>query len=390
MLSDNGVTRQRLESFDRPIKTAPQFFPDKKVQWMPWGVVGAGVCREIRSCLRSDQPLTTPLRSRQTNDHDLFRRRSQDALIREFRNYLGILKAVHSGADLQASAGAVGNCLPQSARGYLGYVTSHIGDSQILPFIEAAVEARTEIASSLTGNKDLLYLDLALESNVRQAAERGAGTAGFGAAALMGPLLQNLCLSLGDNEEACFCLKAWQGLPGTVRAGGRPSREEALQAVAVVNRVRRLLATISDSIVERMSPFANTLGQAAGCDPWAVEIFAEEVVRVSLQGSGSASASRALFPRPVLNPVPTCILTVGPSQPPTLRRVAPPSPSACSSAAWSQLSGAQPSWARGRSSRPARSPGAWWSSPTCPGCRTTSTRTRPFWSSTPSPVRRCS
>lgn len=45
---------------------------------------------------------------------------------------------------------------------------------------------------------------------MRQAAERGAGATGFGAAALMAPLLQNLCLSLGDNEEACFCLKAWQ------------------------------------------------------------------------------------------------------------------------------------------------------------------------------------
>lgn len=31
--------------------------------------------------------------------------------------------------------------------------------------------------------------------------------AGFGAAAFMAPLLQNLCLSMGDNEEACFCLK---------------------------------------------------------------------------------------------------------------------------------------------------------------------------------------
>jgi alpha-glucan,water dikinase len=77
----------------------------------------------------------------------------QDALIREFTNYLGILKAVHSGADLQASAAAVGSSLPQSARGYLGYVTSHIGDNQILPFIEAAVEARAEIAPALTGNR---------------------------------------------------------------------------------------------------------------------------------------------------------------------------------------------------------------------------------------------
>jgi hypothetical protein len=57
-----GVTRQRLEGFDRPITLEPEFYADKK-----------------------------------------------DALIAEFRNYLGILKAVHSGADLQASATAAGN-----------------------------------------------------------------------------------------------------------------------------------------------------------------------------------------------------------------------------------------------------------------------------------------
>ncbi len=45
---------------------------------------------------------------------------------------------------------------------------------------------------------------------VRAAAERGGASAGFGAAAFMKPLLQNLCLSLGDNEELCYCLKAWQ------------------------------------------------------------------------------------------------------------------------------------------------------------------------------------
>lgn len=53
-------------------------------------------------------------------------------------------------------------------------------------------------------------MDLALETSVRSAAERGAGAVGLGAAALMAPLLQNLALSQGDNEEACFCLKAWQ------------------------------------------------------------------------------------------------------------------------------------------------------------------------------------
>ena len=57
-----GVTRERLEGFDRAITLQPEFSGNKK-----------------------------------------------DALIHDFRNYLGILKAVHSGADLQASASAAGN-----------------------------------------------------------------------------------------------------------------------------------------------------------------------------------------------------------------------------------------------------------------------------------------
>jgi hypothetical protein len=76
-------------------------------------------------------------------------------------------------------------------------------------------------------------------------------------------------------------LRTHQGLPASVRTGGRPNREEALQAVAVINRVRRLLGSISDATVARVAPFATALGRSAGCDPWAVDIFAEEVVRVS-------------------------------------------------------------------------------------------------------------
>lgn len=55
---------------------------------------------------------------------------------------------------------------------------SRLGDSQILPFMEAAVEARTELHPAMAGNREVLYLDLALEDQVRQAAERGVGVAG--------------------------------------------------------------------------------------------------------------------------------------------------------------------------------------------------------------------
>ncbi|KAK9867578.1 hypothetical protein WJX84_002715 [Apatococcus fuscideae] len=227
-----GVTRQRLETFDRPIKEEPNFMGDKK-----------------------------------------------DALMGEFRNYLGILKAVHSGADLNASAQAAGGALPGSVKGYLGYVVNHQQDNQILPLIENAVEARTELQSALTGNRDLLYLDLALENVVRSAAERGCATSGRGSAALVAPLLQNLVLSVGDNEELCYCLKAWQELPSGILSGASASKEEALKATAVVDRIRRGIADISDRISARVEPISRAFGNAFEVEDWAVELFAEEVVR---------------------------------------------------------------------------------------------------------------
>ena len=77
----------------------------------------------------------------------------KDALIGEFRNYLKILRAVHSGADLQSSAEAAGANLPGNAKGFLGYVLSHQFDNQILPLIENAVEARTELQQASKGNR---------------------------------------------------------------------------------------------------------------------------------------------------------------------------------------------------------------------------------------------
>ena len=106
------MTRERLESFDRAIKVEPEDYPDKR-----------------------------------------------EALIKDFRNYLGILKAVHSGADLNASAQAAGDQMPGGVKGYLGYVLAHQGDHIILPLIENAVEARTELHSAISGNRCACCVD---------------------------------------------------------------------------------------------------------------------------------------------------------------------------------------------------------------------------------------
>ncbi|EFN51271.1 hypothetical protein CHLNCDRAFT_37464 [Chlorella variabilis] len=232
VLSNAGLTRSMLESYDRPIRTDPHFFPDKKA-----------------------------------------------SLIGEFENYLKILKAVHSGADLQASASAASGYVPGGAKGYLGYVLANSNGHEILPIVEASVEARAELAPVLRNSRDVLYLDLALETVVRSAAERGVGHAGPRAAALIAPLLQNLALSLGDNEEVCYCLKAWQDLPHSVRFGEGFGKDDALRAMAVIERVRRALASVSDYVSQTVGPVSQQFGQAFGCEPWAVTLFPEEVVR---------------------------------------------------------------------------------------------------------------
>ena len=54
-------------------------------------------------------------------------------------------------------------------------------------------------------------------------------------------------LTAGDNEELCYCLKAWQALPQSVQFGSGADRVDALKATAVVDRVRRALGSLSTS-----------------------------------------------------------------------------------------------------------------------------------------------
>ncbi len=72
-----------------------------------------------------------------------------------------------------------------------------------------------------------------------------------------------------------------------------------MQATAVVDRIRRGIADISDRISTRVEPISRAFGNAFEVENWAVELFAEEVVRggpafaVSLALSAVEPALRA-------------------------------------------------------------------------------------------------
>ncbi|XP_008446179.2 alpha-glucan water dikinase, chloroplastic [Cucumis melo] len=271
-LNENGITKERLLSYDRAIHSEPNFRGDQK-----------------------------------------------NGLLRDLGNYMRTLKAVHSGADLES---AVQNCLgyrsegqgfmvgvqinpisglPSELPGLLQFVLENIEIKNVEPLLEGLLEARQELRPLLLKPRDrlrdLLFLDIALDSAVRTAVERGyeeLNTAGPEKIMYFITLvLENLALSSDDNEDLIYCLKGWDLALNLTRS---KNDHWALYAKSVLDRTRLALANKGEAYHRILQPSAEYLGSLLGVDQWAVDIFTEEIIR-----SGSASSLSSLLNR--LDPV---------------------------------------------------------------------------------------
>ncbi|KDO82317.1 hypothetical protein CISIN_1g0019001mg, partial [Citrus sinensis] len=271
-LNDNGITKERLLSYDRAIHSEPNFRRDQK-----------------------------------------------DGLLRDLGNYMRTLKAVHSGADLES---AITNCLGYRSEGQgfmvgvqinpipnlpsgfpelLQFVSEHVEDRNVEALLEGLLEARQEIRPLLFKHndrlKDLLFLDIALESSVRTAIEKGYEELNeAGPEKIMyfvSLILENLALSLDDNEDLIYCLKGWSNALSMSKS---KSDNWALFAKSVLDRTRLALASKADWYQKVLQPSAEYLGTLLSVDKWAVDIFTEEMIR-----AGSAAALSLLLNR--LDPV---------------------------------------------------------------------------------------
>jgi alpha-glucan,water dikinase len=235
-LEAGGVTRDRLRSFERPIRSDPDFYPGRK-----------------------------------------------DALIGEFEHFLTTLKAVHSGTDLDSAAAAARGRLDGGRARDLDAVFSlrhrRAGARELAAAITAAREGlRGALAAARddAAVRDLLFLDLALEEALRGAVERqDLSRAGRDELAdLAGRVMKNLYLS-ADAPELALCAAHWEALLARPRDG----RDWALHARSVADRAGRWVQDFTDAIYRRLQPRAEFLGEAFGVDRWAVPLFSEEVVR---------------------------------------------------------------------------------------------------------------
>ncbi|KAK7361648.1 hypothetical protein VNO77_03719 [Canavalia gladiata] len=271
-LNDNGITKERLLSYDRAIHSEPNFRRDQK-----------------------------------------------EGLLRDLGNYMRTLKAVHSGADLES---AISNCMGYKSEGQgfmvgvqinpvpglptgfpelLQFLMEHVEAKDVEPLLEGLLESRQELRPSLNKSqsrlKDLIFLDVALDSTVRTAVERGyEGLNNAGPEKIMyfiSLVLENLALSSDDNEDLVYCLKGWDLALSMCK---NKDTHWALYAKSVLDRTRLALTNKAHLYQQILQPSAEYLGSLLGVDRWAVEIFTEEIIR-----AGSAASLSTLLNR--LDPV---------------------------------------------------------------------------------------
>ena len=235
-LEQNGVTRERLHSFERPIRQDPIFHGDKK-----------------------------------------------EGLIGDFNYFLSILRSVHSGTDIATAParGIIDDTLNQALD--LLLTQQH----QRAP-VQAQVNNITRIRQALTDRiwrekqevavRELLYLDLALESALRACIEQQALSHADQNLlnALVNTTLHNLCLSV-EMEE--FQLLAQQ-LDNLI-AEQTADIDWALRMKSLTDRLGRTIGEWSNELYTILQPKAEALGAAFEVERWTIPLFSEEIIRGS-------------------------------------------------------------------------------------------------------------
>lgn len=236
-LNDGGVTKERLENFERPIVTAPDFVPHIK-----------------------------------------------DGLLYDFENYLNLLKSIHSGTDLATCVNTTRHLLDEDTGNLLNNILYFHGEDKPSSVNLAAMvtDARRRLRSRLDNDRDihsirsLLYLDLALEQFFRVVVERNLHLHfdGDQLVELIGIGIENYQLSYND-DRLIDCFDHWLKL----KEAPRFDHDWSLHARSVLDRLERLTGAFIDNYYQLFQPHAEILGNAFNADSWAITLFAEEIVR---------------------------------------------------------------------------------------------------------------
>ena len=235
-LDEDGVTRERLAGYERPITTPPDFPAHLK-----------------------------------------------DALIHDFEHFLGLLRSIHSGTDLDSAIDRAHPLFDDEHRHLLHEIREdRWRDGSPLDGLKRIARARRRLADLFAHDRDpdrardALHLDLALEETLRLAVESRIQQ-DWGEDdlfALTGAVLENVLLSR-DLPEMALISREWATFPPP----SSMDEEESRRLAAATDRLQRTLSEDIDQWYQRLQPPANNLGKAFEAQSWTVDLFAEAVVR---------------------------------------------------------------------------------------------------------------
>jgi len=237
VLQKYGITKERLANFERPIKVEPYYAPH---------------------------------------------------LVPDLTKYIETLQAIHSGDNLLINIKNAYKYVGTDAQKILDDLSSSFNDFDKIKQIERVLLVRKLIiknvgSRNLQDDREVLYLDMSLQSYVRQLTESiiHLDLPVVYLIKLISFLLGNLVLNCNFNELD-LCVEDWEFFTKIYKKTLETNREQIMIIKASVDRIKRLLGQAIDIYTDLFDGKAKYLGSALNLDGKTIDLFTEEIIRNSI------------------------------------------------------------------------------------------------------------
>lgn len=247
VIYSNGLTKERMASYEQPITAEPNF---------PGYV--------------------------------------KDTILYELGRYGDLLKQVHLGTDLNSIVGRCQGFMDGGTREQVnGFMHARSSGASLTDILRSVVHARRTVSDQVTFSgslndeqrRDMIFLDLAIESEARRLLEATQGLGHDGTlwshlTAIRAAAGALKCSETGQRTEGELD-RAMRDMNAVIDRLGRQgeSHDVGLRAAAAMTIMRNALTDIVDRYAQKLGPLAKCLGLAFGTDKNIISSFVEEAVR---------------------------------------------------------------------------------------------------------------
>jgi alpha-glucan, water dikinase len=245
VLTTNGVTRERLASYEQAVTSDPDFVGHIK-----------------------------------------------GTMIHELNQYGALLKAVHLGTDLNSTVERCQGTMHGDTRDKVnGFMHARNTGASLVDVLRSVAHARESLGGQISGGlddhsrRDLLFLDLALESDTRRLVESVSGLGHDGTLWSHLISVRSAARSLKCSEtglktegELDRAIHDLQAVIDRLERQGE-SHDVGLRASAALTIFRNAVTAIVDRYETSLGPIARCMGMAFGAEKDVISTFIEEAVR---------------------------------------------------------------------------------------------------------------